>query len=772
MSDPTSSTSTSNPSSSSTSSSSSASSSSSSSPPPSTSASSSSSSPSASKPPHYTLQPQSPHTDPSYRPSPLEPVQLPPPAPCLREPPSSDLIPASRPTLTQFRASEGPATRSAKLHALWEDLPKLPELGDGPTALQRMKLPGQDTTTALSPERAERLRKLYEEELVRRVKEKRPEARLWGGADDQPHFKSTQEKGIAFEDFRRFLWDQERELWDIFQELDKNGDGRLDASEMRAALSRSGIDITPATVNDLVRFLASNGSGQPAGKGEGGRGGRAGGRVVGAGGPHSAEDMYITFSEFRDFLIMLPRKATPFEIYKFYQVRKRFSDGRGAARVDKEGDLNVSFPKRPPPPPSHEGEEGKGEDFADTLDEEEEVQLDRHEAWRFLLAGGIAGAVALVFSKPRGHLGISFLPIQRLIHGGAISSSAAIWHYAYAAREWLLSAHLSDFQPDNSRPGLASPLVPHLHHLRNLLWTPLTRPVSRSVTAPFDRLKVYLITTAETAYQQHPGGRKGLAHPFRVAGTAVGNLWLAVTRIYQTGGGVRAFWVGNGLNVTKIFPESAIKFVSYEQSKRFLAKYWDKVSDPSELSSSSRFIAGGIGGITSQFAIYGLETLKTRIQSEVGPSMGWRSVVKQARSMWVHGGIRAYYRGLTLGLIGVFPYSAIDMGTYETLKTTYCRSTGVDEPPVFAVLSFGALSGSIGAASVYPVNLLRTRLQASGSSGHPQAYKGFRDVFQQTLQKEGWRGLYKGLLPSILKVGPAVGVSWIVYEDAKRRLEV
>lgn len=155
------------------------------------------------------------------------------------------------------------------------------------------------------------------------------------------------------------------------------------------------------------------------------------------------------------------------------------------------------------------------------------------------------------------------------------------------------------------------------------------------------------------------------------------------------------------------------------------------------------------------------------------------------------------------------------MGTYETLKTAYCRSTGVDEPPVFAVLSFGALSGSIGAASVYrmslpqpidrtapsstlhfpssirsitnltekerdlslipletAVNLLRTRLQASGSSGHPQKYKGFIDVAQQTLQKEGWRGLYKGLLPSIMKVGPAVGVSWIVYEDCKRRLGV
>jgi solute carrier family 25 phosphate transporter 23/24/25/41 len=70
------------------------------------------------------------------------------------------------------------------------------------------------------------------------------------------------------------------------------------------------------------------------------------------------------------------------------------------------------------------------------------------------------------------------------------------------------------------------------------------------------------------------------------------------------------------------------------------------------------------------------------------------------------------------------------------------------------------------------INLLRTRLQASGSSGHPQKYTGFVDVLQQTLKKEGPRGLYKGLLPSILKVGPAVGVSWIVYEDMKRRLGV
>jgi solute carrier family 25 phosphate transporter 23/24/25/41 len=65
--------------------------------------------------------------------------------------------------------------------------------------------------------------------------------------------------------------------------------------------------------------------------------------------------------------------------------------------VDKEGDLNVSFPKRTPAGHAQlhgkgEGEESGGEDFGDELDEEEGVQEDRHEAWRFLLAGGVAGA--------------------------------------------------------------------------------------------------------------------------------------------------------------------------------------------------------------------------------------------------------------------------------------------------------------------------------------------------------------------------------------------
>ena len=92
------------------------------------------------------------------------------------------------------------------------------------------------------------------------------------------------------------------------------------------------------------------------------------------------------------------------------------------------------------------------------------------------------------------------------------------------------------------------------------------------------------------------------------------------------------------------------------------------------------------------------------------------------------------------------------MSTFEALKLAYLRSTGKEEPGVLALLLCGSVSGSIGATSVYPLNLVRTRLQASGSPGHPQRYTGIMDVVQQTYTRDGWRGFYRGLVPTLAKV--------------------
>jgi solute carrier family 25 (mitochondrial phosphate transporter), member 23/24/25/41 len=103
------------------------------------------------------------------------------------------------------------------------------------------------------------------------------------------------------------------------------------------------------------------------------------------------------------------------------------------------------------------------------------------------------------------------------------------------------------------------------------------------------------------------------------------------------------------------------------------------------------------------------------------------------------------------------------MSTFEALKLTYQRSTGTQEPGVLALLAFGSISGSVGATSVYPLNLVRTRLQASGSSGHPQIYTGVLDVAAKTWEREGWKGFYRGLFPTLAKVGAWFFVSFPSY---------
>jgi solute carrier family 25 phosphate transporter 23/24/25/41 len=68
-------------------------------------------------------------------------------------------------------------------------------------------------------------------------------------------------------------------------------------------------------------------------------------------------------------------------------------------------------------------------------------------------------------------------------------------------------------------------------------------------------------------------------------------------------GGIRGFFVGNGLNVIKIVPESAIKFWAFESAKSVLAKATD-AEDKNSISVGARFIAGGMAGLCSQFTIY------------------------------------------------------------------------------------------------------------------------------------------------------------------------
>lgn len=85
--------------------------------------------------------------------------------------------------------------------------------------------------------------------------------------------------------------------------------------------------------------------------------------------------------------------------------------------------------------------------------------------------------------------------------------------------------------------------------------------VSRTATAPLDRLKVYLI--AQVGVKDDAINHAKSGSPLKAAKTA-GTPLVEATKALWRMGGMRSLFAGNGLNVVKVMPESAIKFGSYE----------------------------------------------------------------------------------------------------------------------------------------------------------------------------------------------------------------
>ena len=178
--------------------------------------------------------------------------------------------------------------------------------------------------------------------------------------------------------------------------------------------------------------------------------------------------------------------------------------------------------------------------------------------------------------------------------------------------------------------------------------------------------------------------------------------------------------------------------------------------------------------------VYPLDTLKFRMQCETvkGGLHGHKLIMQVGKQMMSQGIIKTSYRGLTMGLVGMFPYAALDLGTFEFIKKAYTKRNvkkyGLNEvdaaPGAIATAAIGGFSGAFGASAVYPLNLLRTRLQTQGTAIHKRTYTGWRDVLSQTIKSEGLHGLYKGLTPNLLKVAPAVSITYVTYEYSKKLL--
>ncbi|KAF9102473.1 hypothetical protein BGX29_004555 [Mortierella sp. GBA35] len=276
--------------------------------------------------------------------------------------------------------------------------------------------------------------------------------------------------------------------------------------------------------------------------------------------------------------------------------------------------------------------------------------------------------------------------------------------------------------------------------------------VSRTLVSPLERMKILFQVQGP-----EPANYQGVIPTLR-------RMWVEE--------GFLGFMRGNGTNVIRIVPYSAVQFASYEQFKKLLM-------DPSkrDLDTPRRLTAGALAGLTSVAFTYPLDIVRTRLSIQSAQVGGSKEAQAALPGIWKtmvniytkERGIIGLYRGLGPTLTGVAPYVALNFQAYEVLRT-HLTPPGEVAPSVGMKLVCGAVAGSFAQTVTYPLDVLRRRMQVTGMDAVTYKYSSTWDGVKKIIKQEGVRGLYKGMVPNYLKVAPAISISFVVYEQCKQIL--
>ncbi|KRZ17084.1 Mitochondrial thiamine pyrophosphate carrier [Trichinella zimbabwensis] len=284
---------------------------------------------------------------------------------------------------------------------------------------------------------------------------------------------------------------------------------------------------------------------------------------------------------------------------------------------------------------------------------------------------------------------------------------------------------------------------------------------ARALCQPFDVLKIRFQLQLEPIRKQHAHGKYfGL---FQAANTIIKEE------------GWKSLWKGHmpaqGLSLTY----GLIQFLSYEllteKAFRVIPEEWSG-SVQSRIFVS--FFCGALSGTLANTVALPFDVIRTRLVAQGEPKI-FRNSRHAAKMMFKNEGVVSFYRGLTPALLQIAPYSGLVFSFYELSQTFWNKfifdhiSNSTND--VTKAIVCGGTAGVAAKSLLYPLDVLKKRLQVVGfeqartSFGRTFHYSGFLHCIISTVVQEGYAGLYKGFLPSILKAAAANACGFFFYEQ-------
>lgn len=141
-------------------------------------------------------------------------------------------------------------------------------------------------------------------------------------------------------------------------------------------------------------------------------------------------------------------------------------------------------------------------------------------------------------------------------------------------------------------------------------------------------------------------------------------------------------------------------------------------------------------------------------------------------------GTAGFFRGLGAANAQIVPYMGLFFTLYETFKPILHAQPLPLEYLGSADGLAGILASVLSKTAVYPLDTVRKRLQVQGPSREkfvhrniPEYTTGMAGTIKMILQREGLRGMYRGLTVALVKAAPTSAITVWTFERVMGKLK-
>nr|TKS02272.1 hypothetical protein D5086_0000165310 [Populus alba] len=180
--------------------------------------------------------------------------------------------------------------------------------------------------------------------------------------------------------------------------------------------------------------------------------------------------------------------------------------------------------------------------------------------------------------------------------------------------------------------------------------------------------------------------------------------------------------------------------------------------------------AGAVAGFATVAAVHPLDVVRTRFQVDDGRVVNLPTYKNTAHAILNIArleGLKGLYAGFFPAVLGSTVSWGLYFFFYSRAKQRYSKNRDEKLSPGLHLAS-AAEAGALVCFCTNPIWLVKTRLQLQNPLHQTRRYSGLYDALKTIMREEGWRALYKGIVPSLFLQVSHGAVQFTAYEELRK----